>query len=221
MHKRLSLINKLTYGCGLAAGLAVGYCPSVFAQVDPYTLCAKSPYNSVCQPHHLNPVALEDQSGEEALACVLKIEETELKGACNYSITPEQFAVYIEEDPELEALGGEKPTRTVAVPTDRIVKLLYEEDTLANRPSLLNIIPAVRVARRALKKPNEKEVALISVIFPNTGQPLSPSAGQATQQQPQPVVVTLVVDKEIGGTVRSQLESITGLPSEAPPAGQP
>ncbi len=37
-------------------------------------------------------------------------------------------------------------------------------------------------------------------------------------QQPQPVVVTLVIEQEVGGTVRSQLESVTGLPSEAPPA---
>ncbi len=223
MGMALSLIKRVTW-VGLTAGLAVGYCTSASAQaqdsssqVDPYTLCERSPLNSVCQPYHLDPVALEDRPGEDAFGCLLTIEDTELKGLCKYSITAEQFVVYLEEGPELDSLGGQKPTRVVAVPTNGIVKLLYEEDTLENRPSLLSLIPAVRVARRVFKEP--EEVALISVIFPmglvNTGES-SPTAASATQ----PVVTTLVVEQELGGTVRSQLESVTGLPSEAPPAGQ-
>ncbi|NEP36266.1 hypothetical protein [Moorena sp. SIO3B2] len=204
--------------------------------VDPYVLCTKFPYNSVCKPYHLNPVALDDRPGEEVLGCLLKVEGTEIKGPCKYSIASGNFVVYIEEDQELDSLGGEKPTRIVSVSANSIAKLLYEEDTIKNRPSLLNIIaPApVRIARQVFKKP--KEVSLISVIFPmrltNTGQSLSysevsatqqvsPSSsggGNATHQQPQPVIVTLVVEREVGGTVRSQLESATGLLSEAPPA---
>lgn len=228
MFVRLVPLERLAYG--LVSGLAACYCTSAFAQdttVDPYILCAKSPYNSVCQLHHLNPVSLDDRPGEEALGCLLKIGGSDLQGQCRFSIDSGQFGVYIEEGQELESLGGKKPTRGIGVSTDNIVKLLYEEDTIENRPALL---PPVRVARRVLRRPNE--VSLISVIFPlglaNTAlsaegsatpeESVASSNVAPTTQQPQPVVVTLVVEQEVGGTVRSQLESVTGLPSEAPPA---
>lgn len=239
------MFKKFTYG--LITSLVVGCCIPAFAQtednssqdvtVNPYALCEKSPLNSVCQPYHLNPVTLDDRSGEEVLACVLRVGETEeLKGSCKYSIESGQFVVYIEEEQELESLGGENPTRVVNVSTNSIAKLLYEEDTIENRPSILNVIapPPVRLARRLFRKP--KDISLISVIFPvglaNAGQSLSSSevsatqqaspsysgGESATQQQPQPVIVTLVVEQDTGTTVRSELESATGLPSEAPPA---
>ncbi|NJL55046.1 hypothetical protein HC928_07540 [bacterium] len=219
MCKRLSLVKRLAYG--FVAGLTVGYCTSAVAQessiqVDPYTLCANSPLNSVCQPYHLNPVALEDQPGEETFGCLLTVENTEVKGPCKYSIMPEQFVAYIEEDPELESLEGARPTRVVTVPINGIVKLLYEEDMLENRPSLLSLIPAVRVARRVFKQP--EEVALISVVFPMRFASADHSAPANVAQQPQPAVVTVVVEQENGASVRSELENVTGLPSEAPPA---
>lgn len=219
MCKKLSLVKRLVYS--LVAGLTIGYCTPAVAQessseVDPYTLCANSPLNSVCQPYHLNPIALEYQPGEEAFGCLLTVEGTEVKGPCKYSITPEQFVAYIEEGPELESLEGARPTRVVTVPINGIVKLFYEEDELKNRPSLLSLIPAVRVARRVFKEP--EEVALISVVFPMRFAIADQSAPVNVAQQPQPAVVTVVVEQENGGSVRSELESVTGLPSEAPPA---
>lgn len=202
----------------IVTSLAVGYSMAVFAQtednssqqktVDPYVLCAKSPLNSVCQPYHINPVALKNRPGEEVLGCQLKVEETEIKGACKYSIESKNLVAYIEEGPELESLEGEKPTRIVSVSTNNIVKLFYEEDTMKNRPKLLSLIapPPVRIVGRVLNKP--KKVSIISVVFP-TGK-------KATQLQP--AILTLVTKRKAGGTVRSQLENTTGLPSEAPPA---
>lgn len=240
MFERSALFKRLALAYGFIATLAISYCTPAVAQtgqnvsgdttVDPYTLCANSPQNSVCQPYHLNPVSLDDRPGEEALGCQLKIGDSDLQGRCKFSITSEQFVVYIQEGPELESLGGEQPTRVIDVSTNRIVKLLYEEDTIENRPALL---PVVRVARRVVKK-TPKEISLISVIVPlrsintaesagGSGTPedrLPASDGSPTTQQPQPVVVTLVVEQEAGGAVRSQLESATGLPSEAPPAEQ-
>jgi hypothetical protein len=200
------MLKRLTYG--IVTSLAVGYSMAVFAQtednssqqktVDPYVLCAKSPLNSVCQPYHLNPVALKDRPGEEVLGCQFKVEETEIKGLCKYSIESENLVAYIEEGQELESLEGEKPTRIVSVSTNNIAKLFYEEDTMKNRPKL----------RRVLKQP--KKVSIISVVFP--------IRENATQKRPQAAILTLVTKRKAGSTVRSQLENTTGLPSEAPPA---
>ena len=212
------MLKKLTQV--IITSLAVGYSVTVFAQtennssqkttVNPYVLCAKSPLNSVCQPYHVNPVALKDRPGEEVLGCQLKVEETEIKGPCKYAIESKNLVAYIEEGPELETLKGEKPTRPVSVSTNKIAKLFYEEDTMKNRPKLLSLIapPPVRIARRALKKP--KKVSIISVVFP--------TKKDATQKRPQPAILTLVTKRKAGGTVRSELENTTGLPSEAPPA---
>lgn len=212
------MLKKLTQV--IVTSLAMGYSMTVFAQtednssqkttVNPYVLCAKSPLNSVCQPYHVNPVALKDRPGEEVLGCQLKVEETEIKGPCKYAIESKNLVAYIEEGPELESLKGEKPTRPVSVSTNKIAKLFYEEDTMKNRPKLLSLIapPPVRIARRALKKP--KKVSIISVVFP--------TKKDATQKRPQPAILTLVTKRKAGGTVRSELENTTGLPSEAPPA---
>ena len=212
------MLKKFTYG--IFTSLAVGYSVAVFAQtednssqkttVDPYVLCAKSPLNSVCQPYHLNPVALKDRPGEKVLGCQFKVEKNEIKGPCKYSIESENLVAYIEEGQELESLKGEKPTRMISVSTNKIAKLFYKEDTMKNRPKLLSVIapPPVRVARRALKKP--KKVSIISVVFP--------IRKNVTQQRPQPAILTLVTKRKAGSTVRSQLEDTTGLPSEAPPA---
>lgn len=212
------MLKKLTQV--IITSLAVGYSVTVFAQtennssqkttVNPYVLCAKSPLNSVCQPYHVNPVALKDRPGEEVLGCQLKVEETEIKGPCKYSIESKNLVAYIEEGSELESLEGEQPTRPVSVSTNKIAKLFYEEDTMKNRPKLLSFFapPAVRIAGRALKKP--KKVSIISVVFP--------TRKEATQKRPQPAILTLVTKRKAGGTVRSELENTTGLPSEAPPA---
>ncbi|MEB3216043.1 MAG: hypothetical protein VKN72_07300 [Nostocales cyanobacterium 94392] len=204
------MLKKLT--CGIFTSLAVGYSMTVFAQtednssqkttVNPYVLCAKSPLNSVCQRYHVNPVALKDRPGEEVLGCQFKVEETEIKGPCKYSIESKNLVAYIEEGSELESLEGEKPTRPVSVSTNKIAKLFYEEDTMKNR--------SVRIAGRALRKP--KKVSIISVVFPiikNTTQ---------KRPQPAPAILTLVTKRKAGSSVRSQLENTTGLPSEAPPA---
>jgi len=214
------MLKKLTQV--IVTSLAVGYSMTVFAQtednssqkttVDSYVLCAKSPLNSVCQPYHVNPVALKDRPGEEVLGCRFKVGETEIKGPCKYSIESKNLVAYIEEGPEWESLEGKKPTRMISVSTNKIAKLFYEEDTMKNRPKLLSLIapPPVRIAGRALRKP--KKVSIISVVFPiikNTTQ---------KRPQPAPAILTLVTKRKAGGSVRSELENTTGLPSEAPPA---
>ena len=178
------MLKKLTQV--IVTSLAVGYSVTVFAQtednssqkttVDTYVLCAKSPLNSVCQPYHVNPVALKDRPGEEVLGCRFKVGETEIKGPCKYSIESKNLVAYIEEGPELESLEGEKPTRPVSVSTNKIAKLFYEEDTMKNRPKLLSFVapPAARIAGRALRKP--KKVSIISFVFP--------TLIYATQQRP-------------------------------------
>jgi len=76
------------------------------------------------------------------------------------------------------------------------------------RRSLASILaPApLRLAGRVLNNP--KEISLMSLVF------LTPAAAT----QPTPPVMTLVVQRDQGAELRSQLESVTGLSSEAPPA---
>ncbi|MEM1256613.1 MAG: hypothetical protein AAGI69_29610 [Cyanobacteria bacterium P01_H01_bin.21] len=87
---------------------------------------------------------------------------------------------------------------------------LYEEDTTKVRRALVDIIPPVRIIRGIFTSP--EKISLMSIVF------LPESAG--SQPTSQPPVVTLVVQRDRGAEVRSQLETITGLPSEAPPTAE-
>ena len=215
------------------------------SDIDPYTLCEDWPLNSVCQPYHSNPVALEDRPGEVALGCVLTADNAELQGACKYTIGSDKVIAYIEEGQDLASLNDRKPTRVVDIPTTNIAKLAYEEDTAENRRSLLELLPPIRIVTRIFSQP--EEISLISVVFLSTAD-AEPSVNEAdtelsatvesdpvsapgeitadetaateqpSLQQSLPVVLTLVVNREQGADVRSQLETSTGLPSEAPPA---
>ena len=183
-------------------------------------LCLKSPYNSRCEEID-ELISLDKRPGEDALACVLKMEDTELKALCKYKLESDVLAIYIEEGENLEYLDGKKATRAISTSTSNIAKLFYAEDTKKNRPSLLNIIPPVRILRN-LKK--SAKISLISVAFPQeievNDEIDSVSATEAlttTQQKPKPIVLTLVFALEQGAEVRAQLETLTGLPSEAPP----
>ena len=183
-------------------------------------LCLKSPYNSRCEGID-ELISLDKRPGEDALACVLKMEDTESKALCKYELESDVLAIYIEEGENLEYLDGNKATRAISTSTSNIAKLFYAEDTKKNRPSLLKIISPVRILHNFKKS---AKISLISVAFPqeievnDEIESVSTSEMQnTTRQNPKPIVLTLVFDLEQGAEVRSQLETLTGLPSEAPP----
>ncbi|MDJ0571958.1 MAG: hypothetical protein QNJ53_23335, partial [Pleurocapsa sp. MO_192.B19] len=63
-------------------------------------LCLKSPYNSRCEGID-ELISLDKRPGEYALACVLKIENDELKAPCKYKLEPDFLTIYIEEGENL------------------------------------------------------------------------------------------------------------------------
>ena len=183
-------------------------------------LCLKFPYNSRCEEVG-ELITLDKRSGEYALACVLKIEDSESKALCKYELESDFLTVYMEEGESLEYLDGKKATQVVRTSTSNIAKLFYSENTKKNRPSLLNIIPPVRILHKFKKS---EKISLISIVFPeeieinNKIESVSSAEERTTTEQKiKPLILTLVLDLERGAEVRSQLEKLTGLTSEAPP----
>ncbi|MGF1458578.1 MAG: hypothetical protein ACFBSG_06075 [Leptolyngbyaceae cyanobacterium] len=205
---------------GMVASIAIGYSPTLVAQIeidqghneatDPYVLCEDYPLNSICQPHHVSPMALADRPGEMALGCLLTVDDTQLQGRCKHLIEADRVVAYIEEGPKLAALEDYQPTRRVEIPISDILKLMYEEATAEQQASLLNfleILPPVRIVSNLFRR--SEEISLVSVAF-----------ADATDIESAPLVLTLLVSQDKGAELRSQFETFTGLPSEAPPAGR-
>ncbi|MEQ8973995.1 MAG: hypothetical protein RIE73_26835 [Coleofasciculus sp. C1-SOL-03] len=174
-------------------------------EVDLYTLCTKFPLNSRCEGYE-PPVSLKQRSGHEGI-CALISGETDLSGKCKISLTEGVITAYIEQGDRLAVLDDERPTQEITVAASDVATLTYQEGKKANVGRIIGNTLLFGVLGAIFTKPDQ--IAQIEVGFTGESDP-------ATTQ-----VLTLVTERELGLTLRTNLERLTGIFAEIPAEAEP
>ena len=185
----------------LAASRSVQAIP----EVDLYTLCTKFPLNSRCEGYE-PPVSLKQRSGHEGI-CALTSSETDLSGKCKISLTEGIITAYIEQGDRLAVLDDQRPTQEITVAASNVATLTYQEGKKANVGRIIGNTLLFGVLGAIFTKPDK--ISQIDVGF-------TPASDSGMTQ-----VLTLVTERELGLTLKSNLEQLTGIFAETPPEAEP
>lgn len=225
------LIISLTLLIATLAGLPPIKAEPV-SEVDRFELCSKSPQNSQCKNYQV-PIALDDRSGE-AGACVVTVNSVESKTICKLAINKDKIAAYYEIGEPLDALSGKKASREILLNPNAIKTLRYREGTKDNTTG--RVLNTLFFGLGGLFGTRNKKVSELTIVYATP--PQSASAPEtltirtatpeprtvASEPKPEPkpetdmTTLSVVVRRKTGEALRQQLEQLTGLKAETPPA---
>ena len=193
-------------------------------EVELYSLCSKFPLNSRCEGYEI-PVSLKQRSGHkgacnlvntqlppEATEIVIQesmtpeteevFEQVELSGKCKIVLSQNMLTVYVEYGDSLDHLEEEKATKQVNVPLESVTKLGYREDDKIDTDTVILNTLAFGIVGALLTRPDE--LAQIEISFKEES--------ESTNLK----LLKLITERDLGVSLRSQLERSTGMFAEIP-----
>ncbi|MEH2161180.1 MAG: hypothetical protein V7K38_09050 [Nostoc sp.] len=173
-----------------------------------YHLCSHFPLNSQCKGYEA-PISLSDRLGKTG-DCIFKNNEVENRGLCKITVNETGITIYQETGKELKIINEQKSTRTIQITPTSVSKIEYREDEKNNTGAQVVSTILFGIAG-SLLTPNKK-VSEIQINYTST-------TPQDTSQEQQSVnSLRVVVGRETGREMRSQLEKITDRQAETPQA---
>ncbi|MBD2517601.1 hypothetical protein H6G93_22005 [Nostoc sp. FACHB-973] len=173
-----------------------------------YQLCSRFPLNSQCQGYE-TPISLGNRSGKTG-NCIFKKNEVENRGLCKITVNETGITIYQETGKKLEIINDQKPTRTIEISATSVSGIEYREDEKNNTDA--KVLNTLLFGIAGLLLTPNKKVSEIQINYTST-------TPQDTSQEQQSVdSLRLVVGRETGREMRSQLEKITGRQAEVPQA---
>jgi hypothetical protein len=170
-----------------------------------YQLCSSFPHNSQCKGYTA-PVALKNRPGQES-QCTWGAGDDQKRGDCKFAFYPEGVLVYVETGDTLKVLGDRRASQEIKVSYEQIKALDYREFTQNNEGKRTAYALLFGTGWAGLVK--DKFLAEVTMQY----QPApAESVSDATIIQP----LSLVLERDLGSSVRSHLESKTNLRVEVP-----
>lgn len=173
-----------------------------------YYLCSRFPLNSQCQGYEV-PVSLENRSGKKG-ECIFKNNETENRGLCKINVNETGVTIYQEIGKTLKVLDNKKSTRTIQITPTSVSKIEYREGEKDNTGAKVTNTLLFGVAGLFLTPKNK--VSEIAINY-TSGSPQDTSQGEQSENY-----LRVVIGRDTGREMRSQLEKITGRQAETPEA---
>ncbi|MFM7407675.1 MAG: hypothetical protein ACKO3K_13710 [Cuspidothrix sp.] len=170
-----------------------------------YQLCSRFPLNSQCQGYE-TPIALDDRPGKIG-DCIFKNNEVESRGLCKITVNDTGITIYQETGKELEIINDKKSTRTVNITATSVGRIQYREDEKDNTGA--KVVNTLLFGVAGLLFTPNKKVSEIEFDYTST-------TPQDTSQEKSENSLRVVVGREIGREMRSQLEKITGRQADTP-----
>ena len=162
---------------------------------DLYQLCSSFPLNSQCKGYEI-PVALDDRPGM-AGGCLFLVNQVEKKGDCKIAVSDAEIVIYQENAEKLKVLKDRAPTRIIKIIPSEISRFEYREDT-QNRTGA-RIVNTLLFGVWAGLLTRDRKTAEFQLTYPDS-------------------LLTMVVDRNAGNEMRSQLEKSIGRPAGLPGA---
>ena len=165
------------------------------ASEDLYQLCSSFPFNSQCKGYEI-PVALDDRPGM-AGGCLFLVNQVEKRGDCKIVVSDAEILVYQETADKLKILKDRAATRTVKITPSQISRFEYREDTQDRTGA--RVVNTLLFGLWAGLLTRDRKTSEFQLTYPDA-------------------LLTLVVDRNAGNGVRSQLEKSIGRPAGLPGA---
>ncbi len=171
-----------------------------------YQLCSSFPLNSQCKGYEA-PIPLDNRSGKKG-DCIFKNNEVEKRGICKINVNETGITIYQETGKELEIIKDKKPTRIIQITPSNVSKIEYREDEKDNTGA--KVVNTLLFGVGGLLLTHNIKVSEIQIHYTS----ITP---QDTSQEQQSVdSLRIIVGRDTGREMRSQLEKITGQQAEIP-----
>lgn len=169
-----------------------------------YQLCSSFPYNSKCEGYSA-PISLEDRPGKAA-RCVWGTGDAEQGGDCKFVLTEDSIVAYIEEGEPLQVLGDRRSTREVSLGYELMEQLQYREFKQGNNGA--RAVNTLLFGAIGFFATRNKPVAEVTVQY----QPQASSVEPLEAVELPPLErFSFIVERDLGTSVRTHLESQTNL----------
>ena len=162
---------------------------------DLYQLCSSFPLNSQCKGYEI-PVALDDRPGM-AGGCLFLVNQVEKRGDCKIAVNDAEIVVYHETAEKLKVLKDRASTRMVKIIPSEVSRFEYREDTQDRTGA--RVVNTLLFGLWAGLLTRDRKTAEFQLTYPDS-------------------LLTMVVDRNAGNGIRSQLEKSIGRPAGLPGA---
>ncbi len=173
-----------------------------------YHLCSHFPLNSQCKGYE-TPISLDDRLGKTG-DCIFKNNEVENRGLCKITVNEAGITIYQETGKQLEIIKDQKSTRTIQITPTSVSGMEYYEDEKDNTGA--KVVNTILFGIAGLLLTPNKKVSEIRVNYTST-------TPQDTSQEKESInSLRVVIERNTGREMRSQLEKITGRQAQTPQA---
>ena len=160
---------------------------------DLYQLCSSFPLNSQCKGYEI-PVALDDRPGMGG-GCLFLVNQVEKRGDCKIAVNDTEIVVYHEIAEKLKVLKDRASTRMVKIIPSEVSRFEYREDTQDRTGA--RVVNTLLFGLWAGLLTRDRKTAEFQLTYPDS-------------------MLTMVVDRNAGNAMRSQLEKSIGRPAGLP-----